>query len=83
MGKDGLGGTHGPSKAENRIGILESRLSNLRMKYLGTLGLLSESSVHVPEDIRERIEYAFEDACADGKLQYRRVLNRLEIHAKE
>jgi len=52
---------------------------NDRMKYLGVLGLLCEASVYVPEDIRDSIETALEDACADGKLEYRRILNRFEI----
>jgi len=50
-----------------------------RMRYLGVLGLLCEASVHVPEDIRESIEFALEDACADGRLRWRRILNRYEI----
>ncbi len=32
------------------------------MRYMGTLGLLSECSVYVPEDIREMIEDAFREA---------------------
>ena len=52
---------------------------NDRMRYLGVLGLLCEASVYVPEDIRESIEMALEDACADGELTYRRVLNRFEL----
>lgn len=50
-----------------------------RMRYLGLLGLLAECSVHVPEEIRESIERAFDDAAEDGSLKWRRVLNRLEI----
>jgi hypothetical protein len=50
-----------------------------RMKYLGVLGLLAESAVYVPEDIREQIESAMDDACADGRLRWKRVLNRIEI----
>lgn len=52
---------------------------NERMRYLGVLGLLCETSVYVPEDIRESIESALQDACADGKLQWRRILDRYEI----
>lgn len=53
---------------------------NEHMRYLGTLGLLAECSVYVPEDIREMIEAAFKDACvADPTLTHRRILNRLEI----
>jgi hypothetical protein len=49
-------------------------------RYLGALGLLAECSVHVPEDIREMIEAAFEDACAAASgLYWRRILSRLEI----
>lgn len=50
-----------------------------RMRYLGVLGLLSEASVHVPEDLRESIESAMEDACSDGKLRWTRTLNRIDI----
>jgi hypothetical protein len=50
------------------------------MRYLGTLGLLAECFVYVPEDLREMIEQAFKDAHkADLSLVYRRILNRLEI----
>lgn len=50
------------------------------LRYLGTLGLLAECSVHVPEDLREMIQEAFDDACkADPQLKQRRILNRLEI----
>lgn len=50
------------------------------MRYLGTLGLLAECSVYVPEDIREQIESALRDACrANRCLKYRRILDRLEI----
>lgn len=50
-----------------------------RMRYLGVLGLLGECSVHVPEELREQIETAMEHACADGRLKWKRVLNRIEI----
>lgn len=56
-----------------------SIFKNDRMRYLGVLGLLCECSVHVPEDVRDMIESALEDACEDGKLTYRRILNRFEI----
>ena len=82
MGKDGMGATGGPCEAENRVGVLESKLRNQRMQYLGVLGLLGQCSVHVPEDIREMIESAFNDACGDGSLQYRRLINRLEIEPR-
>lgn len=53
----------------------------LRMRYLGLLGILSEASPHVPDDIREMIQDAFIDAENDPQfsLRYRRILNRLEI----
>lgn len=54
-------------------------MDDARMRYLGVLGLLCEASVHVPEDVRESIERALDDACADGKLKWRRILDRLEI----
>lgn len=55
---------------------------NLRMRYLGCLGLLGECAVHVPEDLRESIERAMEDACqSDSALRWRRILNRIEIEA--
>lgn len=50
-----------------------------RLRYLGVLGLLCEASIYVPEEIRECMENALEDACADGTLRYRRILDRLEI----
>ena len=52
---------------------------DLYMRYLGVLGILSECSVHVPEDIRESIESAFEDACSHHNLRWRRLLDRIEI----
>lgn len=52
---------------------------NERMRYLGVLGLLCECSVYVDEDLRESIETALIDACADGKLEYRRTLDRFDI----
>lgn len=54
-------------------------MANDRMRYLGTLGLLCECSVYVPEDLRESIESALEDACEDGRLKWRRILDRYEI----
>lgn len=50
-----------------------------RMQYLGALGLLAECAVYVPEDLRESIERAMDDACADGTLKWRRILDRIEI----
>jgi hypothetical protein len=53
------------------------------LRYLGCLGLLAEASVKVDEDIRERIELAFEQACKHHPLVWKRVLNRIEIAPKE
>jgi len=51
------------------------------MHYLGTLGLLGECAVHVPEELREMIGQAMDDACAENpSLSWRRILNRIEIH---
>jgi len=57
--------------------------NNERLRYLGVLGLSAscEASVYVPEDLREQIESALEDACADGRLRWRRVIDRLEIES--
>lgn len=53
------------------------------MRYLGLLGLLAECSVYVPEDIRESIERAFDDATTDNpQLSWRRILDRLEIETR-
>jgi hypothetical protein len=52
-----------------------------RMRYLGVLGLLCEASPYVPEEIRESMEQALEDACRDGRLRFRRILDRFEIEA--
>ena len=37
--------------------------NELFMRYLGCLKLLSDCSIHAPEDLRERIQRAMEDAC--------------------
>lgn len=59
---------------------VEVREKNERMRYLGCLGLLAECSVHVPEDLRDLIERAMEDACAAiPTLTWRRILDRIEI----
>ncbi len=52
-----------------------------RMRYLGVLGLLGECAVYVPEELREQIETAMEHACSDGRLKWRRVLDRIEIES--
>lgn len=52
-----------------------------RMRYLGVLGLLCQCSVYVPEELRESIESALDDACADGKLRWKRYLDRYDIEA--
>jgi hypothetical protein len=63
-----LGGKNNPSAAQH-------------MRYLGTLGLLAQCSVYVPEHIRETIERAFEDAVRfDGTIAWRRVLDTLEVN---
>jgi hypothetical protein len=50
------------------------------MRYLGTLGLLCELAVYAPEDLRDMIDQALEDACkADPRLKWRRILNRREL----
>jgi hypothetical protein len=53
------------------------------VRYLGCLGLLGECAVYVPEDLRQMIEAAFEDAieASGGTLKWRRILDRLEIEA--
>lgn len=53
--------------------------NDLYLRYLGVLNILSECSPFVDEDTREMIETAFSDACQHHPLQYRRVLDRLEI----
>lgn len=56
---------------------------NEHMRYLGALGLLAECSVHVPEDLREMIETAFDHAvAANSGLSWRRILDRLEIEVR-
>ena len=53
---------------------------NEHMRYLGTLGLLGECAVYVPEELREMIEQAMDDACAENpSLSWRWILNRVEI----
>jgi hypothetical protein len=53
---------------------------DLYMRYLGVLGLLGECSVYVPEDMREQIATAMDDAVEHHPtLHVRRTLNRLEI----
>jgi hypothetical protein len=56
-------------------------MNNERTRYLGVVSLLCEASVYVPEEIRESIECALEDACSDGRLKWKRLLNRLEIES--
>lgn len=50
-----------------------------RLRYCGVLSLLAKCSVHVPEDLREMIEVAMEDACGDGSMKWKRILNSIEI----
>ena len=49
------------------------------MRYLGCLGLLAECAVYVPEDQRDMIEAAMEDAAtAMPGFRWRRILNRID-----
>lgn len=61
--------------AEQLLGHIDMQ----RMRYLGVLGILCEASVHVPEDIRESIEQALDDACEDGRLKWKRILDRFDL----
>lgn len=56
--------------------------ASLRQRYLGLLGLICKASLYVPEDIREQMERALQDACNDKSfsLEYSRTLERLDIH---
>jgi len=54
-------------------------MPTLYERYLGCLGILEEASPHVNEELREAIEVAFTDACAEHPLQWKRVLNRCVI----
>lgn len=57
-----------------------SRVEEESTRYLGCLGLLAECAVYVPDDLREQIEAAMDDACAaNPSLYWRRILNRIEI----
>lgn len=72
----------GGADEDDRIGeAAKTKVSEswLRMRYAGVLGLLSECSVYVPEEVRGRIEAAFVDASSTGRFKYSRTLNRLEI----
>lgn len=54
------------------------------VRYLNCLGLLADCSAYVPEDLREMIEEAMEDACEENpSLTMKRCLNRVEIEVKE
>lgn len=50
-----------------------------RMRYVGVLALLCECAPHVTDELRDQIEQAMIDACADGRLTYRRTLHRFDI----
>jgi len=54
------------------------------MRYIGVLGLLSQCSVYVPEDLRECIESAMIDAVSNsgGTLKWKRVLDRIELETQ-
>lgn len=50
------------------------------LRYMGTLGLLAQCAVYVPEDIRECIEQALEAAhAAYPFITWRRVLDRIDL----
>jgi hypothetical protein len=47
-------------------------LNSEHMRYLGTLGLLCECAVYVPDDVRDQIDRALNDACyANPHLKWR------------
>lgn len=88
------GGCAGPASCLTRMNELVSKAEELRrterMRYLGVLALLAECSVYMGDDrglhgsgevgdLRDSIERALKDACADGSLRYRRILDRFEI----
>ncbi len=51
-----------------------------RMRYIGTLALLGHCSVYVPEEMRESIQEAMEDACQNSEhLGWHRTLNLIEL----
>ena len=53
---------------------------DLYMRYLGALGILTECSPYVPEDVREQIERVMADAVQHHPtLRTRRILNRVVI----
>ncbi len=54
-------------------------MTPLRLRYLGCLALLGECAVFVPEDIRGSIERAMVDAEEDGLIEWRRIINRIEV----
>jgi len=55
-------------------------MTDLYQRYLGCLGILTECSVYVPEEIRESIAQAVQDACDNHhSLRWKRILNRIEI----
>lgn len=72
-----------PSWHAARGGGTEQPPRDVRMRYLGALGVLADCSVHVPEDVRSQIERVMEDACRhDPGLTWRRVLDRIDIEVR-
>lgn len=60
---------------------------DLYLRYLGALGVLAGCAVHLSNtldgnELRDTIERVMQDACAHHPLQYRRILNRIEIEPK-
>jgi hypothetical protein len=53
--------------------------TDMYLRYLGVLGLLGECSVYVPEEIRETIKMAMDDAASHHPLRVIRMLDRIEI----
>lgn len=61
-----------------------TEMHDMRMKYLGCLGLLAECHLHLSESMesqetRECIRMALDDAKEAGLIKWRRILNRIEI----
>ena len=49
------------------------------LRYLGALGVLSECSPYVDDDIRESIEAVFTDAAKHHPVRFTHILDRLQI----
>ena len=60
------------------------KTDEMRQKWMGTLGLLCEASVYVPEDIRESFEMALDDFVAENSdYAWTRTFDRLDIEYKQ